>query len=174
MRRLAFAFALMSSIAGPALAADPFVGPHVEAVAGLDSTDAGPGLGARDAFLYGVAGGYDWRFGAAVAGVEAEADGSTGRQTIAGIDYRVGRSLYAGVRAGVIVSRDLLVYAKGGYANGRFTTSAGGGSTDGGYRVGAGAEYAVSRQVFLRGEYRYTNYGSLAGQHFVGALGYRF
>lgn len=175
MRRLVYALCLLPLAGAPAHAAEPFAGPHLAAVAGLDRTDAGPGLGARDALLYGVAGGYDWRFGAAVIGAEAEIDGSTGRQTIAGAERRVGRSLYAGVRAGVIVSRDLLLFAKGGYANGRFGSSAGPAYAGDGFRIGGGVEYSVSRQIFVRGEYRYSDYGREArGQHFAGVIGYRF
>jgi outer membrane immunogenic protein len=171
--RIALALALLSLPA--AALAGPFEGPHVEAVAGLDSTDAGPGLGARDAFLYGIGGGYDWRFGAVVAGLEAEADGSTAKQTIAGVERRVGRSLYAGARLGIAATTDLLFYAKGGYVNGRFGSDAGDSRTGSGFRVGGGAEYAISQHIFLRAEYRYSDYGrDTRGQHFVGALGWRF
>jgi outer membrane immunogenic protein len=44
-----------------------------------------------------------------------------------------------------------------------------------GVRFGVGAEYAVARQVFLKTEYRYTNYArGLSRNQLVGGIGIRF
>lgn len=152
-------------------AAEPFTGPHLEAIAGYDNTDVGPGLGAAGGFLYGIAGGYDVALGGVRIGGEFEADGSTSGQTVAGVERNVGRSLYAGLRAGVVVTPRLLVYAKGGYANGRFGSL----YTGDGFRIGGGGEFALSSPVFARAEYRYSDYGrEVRGQTWVAGLGYRF
>lgn len=170
MHRLSLIMLLLPCAAAAAPSATPFTGPHVEAIAGYDNTDVGPGLGAANGFLYGVAAGFDLALGDMRLGGEIEADGSTARQEIGGVDRRVGRSLYAGLRAGLVVAPRLLAYAKGGYANGRF-----GDYTGGGFRIGGGGEFLLSPETFIRAEYRYSDYGrSARGQTWVTGLGYRF
>ena len=165
---LAVALCAIPAAAG---AAEAFTGPHIEAIAGYDRTDVGPGLPAAGGLVYGLAGGYDIAAGGVRLGGELEADGSTARATVAGAPRRVGRSLYAGLRAGVVVAPRLLVYAKGGYANGRF----GDAYTGDGFRVGGGGEWALGDRVFVRAEYRYSDYGREArGQTWIGGFGYRF
>ena len=155
----------------PAAAAEPFTGPHVEAIAGYDRTDVGPGLGAAGGLLYGIGAGYDVALDRIRVGGEVEANDSTAAQAVTGVERRVGRSLYAGVRAGVVVASRLLVYAKGGYANGRFGDS----FTGDGLRIGGGGEFALTGQAFLRAEYRFSDYGQEArGQTWVAGLGLRF
>ena len=50
-----------------------------------------------------------------------------------------------------------------------------GSDNGGGWRVGAGAEFALSRNTFVKAEYRYSNYeGSLSRNQVVGGFGFRF
>ncbi|RYD62201.1 MAG: porin family protein, partial [Sphingomonadales bacterium] len=75
------------------------------------------------------------------------------------------REIYVGGRVGVVTSPDLMLYAKGGYTNQRFGIEGTNGTvsdsqrldTDG-YRLGAGAEYALSDNMYAGLEYRYSNY----------------
>ena len=75
------------------------------------------------------------------------------------------REIYVGGRVGCVTSPDLMLYAKGGYTNQRFGIEGTNGTvsesqrldTDG-YRIGAGAEYALSDNMYAGLEYRYSNY----------------
>ncbi|WP_114951104.1 outer membrane protein [Sphingosinicella terrae] len=86
-----------------------------------------------------------------------------------------GRTFTAGVRAGVALSPSFLLYAKGGYSNGRVEF---GYDSDideedeldadvpevsdnvDGYHLGAGAEIAFTPNLYGKLEYVYTNYGN--------------
>ncbi|RST22579.1 porin family protein, partial [Streptomyces sp. WAC04770] len=114
------ALALVAATATPALAQDgTFQGPRAEVIGGWDRVN-GDGDG-KSGFVYGGAIGYDLQRGKAVFGVDAEVTGSTTKVTDAGVTVKAGRDLYAGVRAGVAVTPTTLIYAKGGYTNGRIT-----------------------------------------------------
>ena len=153
--------------------AQSFTGPHIETVGGYDQTDVGPGLGAANGVVYGIAGGYDIALGGVRIGAEAELNESTVKRVIAATERRVGRSLYAGLRFGVPLGDAFQIYAKGGYANGRFSGPVS--YTGSGFRAGGGGEVALGRGLFARGEYRYSDYGRAArGQTWVVALGTRF
>ena len=107
-------------------------------------------------------------------------EGGAGGATAFGDDLGcvgTGRNLSAGVRAGYVVTPSLLVYAKGGYSNGRVEFSYDSDvdeadeldadvaersrSTDG-YHLGGGAELAFSRHFYGKLEYLYTDYGRVA------------
>lgn len=174
------------AISAPAMAQDAtdgtFTGPRVEALVGYDVSKAGSSIDddvnddndqSIDGVTYGAALGYDFNVGSVVLGVEGEYTDSSADVEIAngdpenfGLgDVNAGRDLYVGVRAGVLASPDLLLYAKGGYTNARYNLN---GSFDGeeyrakidtdGFRVGAGAEYALNENTFAKIEYRYSNY----------------
>ena len=164
----------LSSLPATARAGElSFTGTHAAIVAGWDQTDIGPGLPARTGFLYGLATGHDWAAGPIRLGVEGEVAGSTARGEIGGRAQAVGRSLYAGARLGVPIGGRGLVYAKGGYANGRFSGPAT--YTGDGWRIGGGGELALTGRFFLRAEFRYSDYGRVArGQQAVGMVGWRF
>jgi outer membrane immunogenic protein len=166
--------ALAGCAAVPALAAEPgFVGSHVAVVAGWDQTDVGPDLPPREGLVYGLAGGHDWAAGPLRLGVEGEFAGATAKAMVSGGSQRVGRSFYVGGRLGVPLAAAVQLYAKGGYANGRFSGPVD--YTGDGWRIGGGGEFAFTSRFFLRTEFRYSDYGRRArGQQAVAMLGVRF
>lgn len=198
MRNLAFLLLATATLATPAIAQDApespasaptFSGFRVEGLLGWDHTqilDDDEG-----ALLYGIGVGYDFQTGRAVLGLEAEASESNNNGCQSNLLTQgdrfcseTGRDLYVGARAGVIVSPNVLLFAKAGYVNTRFTSDynpgAGGAVTSArfnldGLRVGAGAEFSIGRNAFIRGEARYSNYrdGGDRGA-VVGGFGFRF
>ncbi len=173
------------ALAVPAVAQDnsPFTGPRIEGIAGYDITAAGSDVDndlndeddqSIDGFMYGIGVGYDVAVGGVVLGAEAELTDSTAQTEIVdgdledlGIGARLetGRDIYVGARAGVLVGPRALLYVKGGYTNASFNLLANDGTTEletdvdlDGWRAGAGAEYALSDNTFVKLEYRYSNY----------------
>lgn len=172
------------AIAVPAYAQDTtFTGPRVEAILGYDISNAGSDADndindqddqSIDGLLYGVGIGYDVDVGGFVLGVEGEYTDSTAETEYSdGADFEgfglgsvdTGRDLYVGARAGYRIRPDALLYVKGGYTNARYNVL----STNGvdeldenidadGFRLGAGAEYAMTERSFAKLEYRYSKY----------------
>jgi outer membrane immunogenic protein len=153
----------------PSGEAAPFTGFRAEALAGYDT------LGDDvDGVVYGGAVGYDFQAGGAVLGIEGEITDSSAKATqrgliVAGDRARVtaGRDLYVGGRVGFVLSPVAIVYGKAGYTNARFNvrydspTFALRERLDAdGFRLGAGLEYQVSPNAYLKGEYRYSNYST--------------
>jgi len=160
--------AIAFAAATPAFAqeAPSLSGGHIEAIAGWDHGKFS-GVGSDDGILFGVGAGYDFNLtGTFVFGIEGEAALST--VEIAGADAK--RDLYAGVRVGTEVAPGTLLYAKVGYTNQRIA-----GFNADGLRVGGGLEHRFSNNLFVKGEYRYSNY-ELGGarSQLVAALGVRF
>lgn len=172
------AFILLAStaLAAPAFAQDAdFGGLKVGVVLGYDNValeyedlDSD-----KDGVLYGVTAGYDMDLGPAVIGIELEAADAGTQQRYTDLIYfgdsarlAAGRDLYVGARVGVPLSRNLLVYAKGGYTNARVKLSYDDGAgfrysdsdTLGGWRLGGGLELSNAGS-FARVEYRYSDYG---------------
>jgi outer membrane immunogenic protein len=185
MKKIAIVLALgASASAVPALAQDnsAFTGPRVEAIIGYDITKAGSSVDndinpdddeSIDGLLYGVGVGYDIALGGAVVGVEGEFTGGTAKTEFDNGDFegfglgrvKTGRDFYVGARAGILASPNALVYVKGGYTNARFNVLASDGQTElrqnfdtDGWRLGAGAEVAMSENLFAKLEYRYSKY----------------
>lgn len=169
-------------VAAPALAqpAAPFTGVRVEGLLGYESDDfTGE---STSGLLYGAGAGFDFQAGGTTLGIEAElskgeADGCTAnfRGTAGRLCANPGRDLYVGARAGAMVGPATLLYAKLGYTNARLNTRFSTGTpgaeverrfTLKGFRVGAGTEFALGTNSFLKAEYRYSNYGE--GDDFVG------
>lgn len=170
--RMFYAAALLAAAsATPAFAQDArpaFQGGHIEAIGGYDSISGGGD--SESGVAFGVAGGYDFRRGGAVFGIELEATESTVED--AGVE--AGRDLYAGGRIGGVVNDNVLLYVKAGYTNAR-ASFGGTGVTFDGVRVGAGAEFLVGRNFSIRAEYRYSNYDSdLSRNQGLVGLGFRF
>ena len=182
------AAASVAAIAVPAAAQDAtdgtFTGPRVEALVGYDISKAGSDIDddvnedndqSIDGVTYGVGVGYDFNAGGVVLGFEGELTDSSADVEFDGSDLEgfglgnvnAGRDIYVGARAGILANPDLLLYVKGGYTNARYNVNS---SFDGdeyrakidtdGFRVGAGAEYALNQNTFAKLEYRYSNYGS--------------
>jgi outer membrane immunogenic protein len=184
MSKLIFATLFASvAIAAPALAQDgttgTFSGAHVEALGGWDRVQGGGSH--DDGALYGVGAGYDIQRGNAVFGVEGEASDSTQKEELGGVTQHAARDLYVGGRAGVVVGGNNLLYAKAGYTNARFSVTGtdtgvtlARGNLDG-YRVGAGIEHQLSNNMFLKAEYRYSNYkDGVSRNQVLGGVGIRF
>ncbi|MGB3167235.1 MAG: porin family protein [Alteraurantiacibacter sp.] len=184
---LLLAAGTVTAVAMPAAAQDnsAFTGPRVEIVGGYDISNAGSSVDndvnedddqSIDGFMYGVGLGYDFAVGGAVLGVEAELSDSTAETEFRngdledlGLGTRVGagRDIYLGARAGILVNPNTLVYAKGGYTNATYDLLLSDNVDEreadfdlDGFRVGAGAEYAMSENSFVKLEYRYSNYSS--------------
>lgn len=181
MRIIYLATALAATFtAAPAFAQDAaaptFSGGHVELIGGVDSASW---AGESDTgVMYGIAGGYDFRKGNAVFGIEAEAADATTDDCLMGC-VEAGRDLYVGGRVGVVVGQSVLLYAKAGYTNARRTLSGFGSSSSAnldGIRGGAGLEWAIPNSpVALRIEYRYSNYeNSYSRNQGVMGIGLRF
>lgn len=187
MNKTAFVAAMMAAsifvVVTPAYAQDDtaFEGPWVGATVGYDTFSTGDedDDSSEDGFTYGVALGYDFNLGGVVVGVEGELTESGVSATAADIledgdvlTLSAGRDIYAGVRVGVPVNDSILLYAKGGYTNQRFTATytlddevATESENVDGWRLGAGVELDLG-QPFARIEYRYSDYGSFSDAEF--------
>ena len=190
MRKVAIALLLASATAAtPALAQDgaSFAGPRVEGVVGWDRTQANGGR--DDGVMYGIGAGYDFQRGNTVFGAEAELTDSDAKDCIGTATLtdprlcaKAGRDLYVGGRAGIVVGGSTLLYAKAGYTNARYKASFDDGtgvlsdaSNLDGVRVGAGAEYAVGPNSYVKAEYRYSNYEHGVERHqALAGFGFRF
>lgn len=190
MRSIAFlATAAVVAIAAPASAQQsaPFTGARVEGLVGSDRLQNN---GHNDDVMYGIAGGYDMQMGGALVGIEGEAADSNNKSCVGAgtaLDSRLcakaARDLYVGGRVGTVIGGRTLLYAKAGYTNARVKLTDDNGSDRitldrtnlDGVRVGAGAEYAVGPNSFIKAEYRYSNYEAGFERHqAVAGFGFRF
>src|SRR5436305_516235 len=174
MRKLMLAaLATSAALAAAAPAAaqtttgQPFTGFRVEGLIGYDSLNdrQGKDNSSSDGVLYGAGIGYDIPAGPVILGAEGEITGSSSdtrsnNVTVPGDQFRLGagRDLYAGARVGYMISPVALGYVKAGYTNAKFDaryTNAGVTNVNsqevGGYRLGAGLEYAISPNTFVKG-----------------------
>lgn len=192
MRNVAKALILPAVLlAVPAVAqeAEPFTGPSVVVIGGIDHVNGG---GFRDTgVLYGGAATYDLGAGKLRYGVEAEVTGSTKKGCETSIIVAndracstTGRDFYVGGRLGAVVSDNVMVYGKAGYTNARLsgtydspTTPANpddrAAGNHGGYRLGAGVEYNAGNFV-ARTEYRFSDYDGILGSRHQGTVGVGF
>ena len=171
------AIAAATVVSTPAFAqeAAPFTGAHAEVLTGYDAIDTNSPVGTPDGVIYGLGAGYDFNLRGAIVGIEGEvADSSTSR-TIGGTKLESDRDLYVGARFGGLITPRVLAYVKAGYTNASIESPGFGGSNGDGVRVGAGLEYQVAGNLFVKGEYRYSNYEAGVERHqVVGGLGVRF
>lgn len=193
MRKYIFAALLAGTIAAPAMAQDaaPFTGMRVEGIVGYDRVGTENLDDDSDGLTYGAGVGYDFQMGGMVAGVEAEITDSTVDECASGVLIagdeicdEVGRDIYVGGRVGGLVSPNTLLYAKAGYTNGRLQTDytvpgdslvEEAGTNLDGIRLGAGAEFAVGPNSYIKTEYRYSNYEQGFEKHqVVAGFGFRF
>ena len=152
------ALAAATVFAAPAYAQSAnFSGPRAGAAVGFADDDF---LG-TETFTYGGNVGYDFDLGNAIVGVTGEYQDSDDS----------GRDLSIVARAGAPIGSKALVYGLAGYTN----LSSGTGFKLDGARVGAGVELAVSPNVFVNVEQRYSNYeAGIDGFQTVAGLGFRF
>lgn len=179
------AFAQDSAAAGPGLSYN-FAGPRAEIFGGweqLRSKYHDDAIGGRDTTKdSGVTGGaqlgYDFAIGNRfVAGPLASIQYSSSKDCTAGNCVKQGRQIEGGARFGMKVGQRALVYGKGAYVNGDFT-SRGVNADDtqyiesnahrDGWRAGAGLEYALTPHAYVKAEYDYTRFNSLNDDQFGG------
>jgi len=182
------AAASVAAMATPAMAqtADeiPFSGVRVGGEVGYDHIRSGSTEDvdntrdlkqSYDGVTFGAVVGYDAPVGETLRlGAEASFSGSTaGRDfdnantTVFNLgNVKADQEIYVGGRVGVVTSPSTMLYVKGGYTNQRFTLIGNDNTTElsqkldtDGWRVGAGAEFAVGRNAYIGAEYRYSNYG---------------
>lgn len=145
------------------------------ALGGLERTDSAPGTGAVDGFYYGGNLGADWDLGTVTVGLEGELGGSTASAVLPGRRANQGLFANAAVRVAVPVTNRARVFVRGGYAYHEIGYSTGPGFKGSGYVIGGGGEVDLIGQIYLRGEYRFSNYGStVRGQQFLGGVGIKF
>jgi len=159
-----------------------FTGPRAEVLLGYDVTKAGSSVDddvnadndeSIDGILYGVGAGFDVDLGGFVVGAEAELSQSEAKSEFEDGDFegfgfgrvKANRDLYLGARVGARLGPQMLIYGKGGYTNAKFDFQSNDGTTElqqdldlDGWRVGAGAEYALTERAYAKLEYRYSNY----------------
>lgn len=167
------AFLLLAGLATPALAEAPQLRGTV--IGGLERTDSAPGAGAVDGVYYGVQLGADWDLGGIKVGVEAELGDSTANAPNLGNQANQSLFANAALRLAVPITDGSRVFVRGGYAYHKIDYAVGPAFEGHGYTLGGGAELDLGQRLFVRGEYRYSDYGqSVRGQHFVAGLGFRF
>jgi outer membrane immunogenic protein len=122
-----------------------------------------------DGFIGGVFAGYNWQYSQFVYGIEGDVEytdidgGFDDGSASATVDVGLQGSLRA--RVGVAFDR-FMVYGTGGvaFADIDYDLIAGTtetlGETAVGWTIGGGAEAAVTDQIFVRAEYRYTDFGT--------------
>jgi len=144
--------------------AGPYVGIQGGYNWGETNTDL-PGVGSRDhnGWLGSVFAGVQGQNGSIVYGVEGDVgyDSSEGFDGITATQSGIDGSLRA--RLGYAPNDRFMIYATGGGAAQSLEASdaiASDKNTMLGYTIGAGAEAKVTENVFVRGEYRFSDYGS--------------
>jgi outer membrane immunogenic protein len=174
-------FVALTAVAAAALAATPAAaqapqGPRVEALVGYDALrvdieESGiDGTFKDEGLLYGLGVGYDVALGnGASLGVDLEASDSKVKESNVAGTLEAGRDLYAGGRVSFPLGADgSNVYLKGGYTRARFS------ATNGivresenlkGYRLGAGAQFAIGGKAYVGGEYRFSDYDQDVRRH---------
>lgn len=193
MRYVALAALVSGMFAAPALAQDApaMSGFHIEGLGGWDRGNFDREH--TNGVVYGLGVGYDVQAGRALFGIEGEASDSTGNRCIGGAviagdracaDF--GRDLYVGGRAGALIGGNTLLYVKAGYTNARAHLSYDDGTPAtvadfdlhrnlDGVRAGAGLQFGLGANAYVRTEYRYSNYQDGVERHqVVGAFGFNF
>jgi outer membrane immunogenic protein len=98
------------------------------------------------------------------------------------VEVSVGHDLEIAARAGYIIGGSAMIYAKLGYASTKVHTKTviGGildedSRSEGGLRLGAGGEVAITGPLNFLSEYRHTSYGNgVSRNQIFGGLSYRF
>lgn len=174
MLRLALAAAALLAVSASPALADP-TGWRATALAGLERTDGAPGSGASDGFYYGGQLGHDWQLGPVMAGVEGDLGGSSANQIVGTRRAKQGVFASVAVRLVVPLTGGLRGFVRGGYAYHEVTYDTGRAFHGSGWTLGGGGEADVTQRLFVRAEYRFSDYGrTVRGQQFLGGIGLRF
>ncbi len=195
MKTILLGVAAVLAAAAPATAAS-FDGPYAGVSVGYNHDKVGPGLDGvpltraieRDSAMVGIFAGYDWTVGShLVLGAEVALNGPAGNKLrgdhgIIPITVDPRLAVYLSARAGYLINDKTLLYVRGGCASVRIHSSVGqaaviSSSLDG-WHAGAGLEYAISKHVNGRIEYRYTDVGGSGSnyqrQQALVGVSYRF
>lgn len=174
MHRTAWIAAALFFTLAPSAWAAP-TGLRVATLAGLERTDAAPGAGAADGAYFGAQLGYDWSLGPVIAGIEGDLGGSTARAITDRRRAAQGLFASAALRLAVPVTSGVRGFARGGYAYHTVNYDSGRAFHGNGWTLGGGGELDLGRRLFVRAEYRYSDYGrAVRGQQFLGGIGLRF
>lgn len=145
------------AVAQDTTAAPTFTGARIGANVGFADED----IFGTELFTYGLEAGYDHDVGGAVVGIGGEIQDTDDTS----------RDISVFARAGVKAAPNVLVYGLAGYTNWKIVD----GIKLDGYRVGAGVEFAASRNVYVKAEQRYFNYElDVDGWQTVLGVGFRF
>lgn len=178
-------FATLAAAALFALPAAAHAQAFVQAETGLDAISV---EGESDeGVAYGVTAGYDLPLsGAMFVGIQGSwADSTTKECASAGttrVCVKTGRDLSAAVRLGTQLGERSKLYVLAGYSNARLrvtatdgVNSASEGANGDGLRVGAGTQFDVNENLFVKAEYRYSNYEADFSRHnAILAIGTKF
>ncbi|RJT25420.1 porin family protein [Chakrabartia godavariana] len=172
-------------LASTAAHAENFQGFRVELHGGYDAISSEYTV---DGATAGVGIGYDIPVGESViVGVEANLDYSSAKDegVYLGVAYSqvARRDIELSARVGAKLGEGTLAYLKAGYSNAGYEGAAAGyglwayekGTSDG-LRLGVGLEQRIADRWFVKGEYRYTRYGSedVNRNQAIFGVGYRF
>ncbi|WP_310497800.1 outer membrane beta-barrel protein [Sandarakinorhabdus sp.] len=170
-----FAILGLALVAAPVLAQDAgsnFNGPYIGAQAGWQqdrqtltvTTPSSSATNSGSGLSYGGQVGYDIRLGgSAVLGGEVSLTGRSGRTDFDTFDLKQGRTFNATARLGFMPDDQSLIYARGGYANARYTienATTRVSENRNGFTVGAGYERYLAQNVSARLEYNYSDFGA--------------
>jgi outer membrane immunogenic protein len=177
----------LASVAVLAAAATPAAaeGFRAEIHGGWDHVRSdGPGINNNDSdsgIVYGIGAGYDFAISPKVElGLDLSADLSTMEECENSVVLAndracldAGRDLAAAIRLGYKVSDRGTLYALAGYTNARFrfdyTTPANVTTRDSrnldGFRLGAGYQHDLGKNMYAKAEYRYSNYEADVARH---------
>lgn len=165
--------------------AESFQGFRVDLHGGYDAVSSAYTV---DGATAGVGIGYDIPVGETViVGVEADLDYSSVKDegSYFGVAYSqvARRDIELSARIGAKLGQGTLAYLKAGYSNAGYEGAAAGyglwayekGTSDG-IRLGVGLEQRIAEKWFVKGEYRYTRYGSddVNRNQAIFGVGYRF
>lgn len=145
------AIAAAAAISAPAFAQDgaPFTGPRAGVTLGWDKAQG------EEGFAYGVTAGYDLALSPRITvGPEVSLSDST----IDGAGLDASRELAGSLRAGYVVTPQVLAFAKVGYTSARIEGVNGGHTSLEGVRYGGGLEYAVTPNTYISAEYQRSEY----------------